>query len=66
MIFLSACTGFQPDRIPCIFVKNLSGTPFYESKGSKDTSLLEESMPLLYERTQIGVSGPYIKDSVGF
>ena len=45
--------------------KNLSGTPLYESQGSKAPSLLEESMPLQYERTQIWVSGSHIKDSVG-
>ena len=45
--------------------KNLSGTAFYESKGSKAPSLLEESMPLQYEMTPIWVSVSHIKDSVG-
>ena len=46
-------------------IKNLSETPFYESKGSKDPSLLEESMLLQHETTQFWISGSHIKDSVG-
>ena len=44
------------------------GPHFYNSKGSKDPSLLEESMsrPLLqYEGTRIWVRGSHIKNSVG-
>ena len=45
--------GFQQDRGTCILVhKNLSGMPFYGSKGSKDPSSLVQSKSLQYEGTQ--------------
>ena len=54
---------FQSFReVTVAYHKNLSGTPFYESNGSKDPSLHEEPKPLQSEGTQIWVCGPHIKD----